>query len=64
MVFAIDNADLEYAKIERINTRYYGTSARVRDDIVARIHTAESLKAELLGVIDPSAEFRKKIAVI
>jgi hypothetical protein len=61
-IFAIDNADLEYAKTERIDNQYYGTSALIRDDRVARIHTAESFKTEQLGVIDPSAEFRKKIA--
>lgn len=64
-VFAIDNADLEYAKTERIDKQYYVTSAPVRDDVVALIRTAESFNAELLDVIDrltneKIGKFRKK----
>lgn len=51
-VFAIDNTDLEHAKTERIDKQYYVTSAPVRDDVVALIHTAESFNAELRDVID------------
>ena len=64
-VFAIDNADLEYAKTERIDKQYYVTSAPVRDDVVTLIRTAESFNAELLDVIDRLTnenieKFRKK----
>jgi uncharacterized protein (UPF0332 family) len=65
-VFSIDNADLEYAKTERIDKQYYVTSAPIRNDVVALIHTAESLNAELLDVIDRLTnekieKFRKKL---
>jgi uncharacterized protein (UPF0332 family) len=64
-VFAINNADLEYAKTERVDKQYYVTSAPVRDDVVALIRTAESFNAELLDVIDRLTndkieKFRKK----
>jgi uncharacterized protein (UPF0332 family) len=51
-VFALDNADLEHAKIERIDKQYYVTSSPIRDDVVSLIRTAESFNAELLDVID------------
>lgn len=64
-VFAINNADLEYAKTERVDKQYYVISAPVRDDVVALIRTAESFNAELLDVIDRLTndkieKFRKK----
>ena len=68
-VFALDNTDLEYAKTERIDKQYYVTSAPIRDDVVALIHTAESFNAELLDVIDRLTRekietFRKKFACL
>lgn len=64
-VFAIDNADLESAKTERLDKQYYVTSAPVRDDVVALIRTAESFNAELLDFTDRLTnekieKFRKK----
>lgn len=51
-LFAIDNADIEHAKTERIDKQYYVTSAPIREEVVALIRTAESFNAELRDVAD------------
>jgi hypothetical protein len=65
-VSANDNADLEYAKTERIDKQFLITSAPVRDEVVDFIRTAESFNAEFLDVIGRLTNekieiFRKKL---
>lgn len=51
-IFAIDNADIEHAKTERIDKQYYVTSAPVREEVIGLIQTTESFNAKLRDVVD------------
>jgi uncharacterized protein (UPF0332 family) len=68
-IFALDNADIEHAKTERIDKQYYVTSAPVREEVVALIRTAESFNAELRDVADrltgqKIAQYRTKLGTL